>query len=60
MTRVLRPLVMILLAGIILLPFLWTLSTSLKPLSEVNRVPLPLRKLPPARHVRRADQKPSW
>jgi ABC-type glycerol-3-phosphate transport system permease component len=39
MKRLLRSAAMILLAGVVLLPFLWTISTSLKPLSEVNKVP---------------------
>jgi ABC-type glycerol-3-phosphate transport system permease component len=39
MKNLARSAAMIVLAGAVLLPFLWTLSTSLKPLSEVNRVP---------------------
>ena len=39
MKRLLRAFLMICIAGAILVPFLWTLATSLKPLSEVNRVP---------------------
>jgi ABC-type glycerol-3-phosphate transport system permease component len=39
MKRALTVAVMILLAVVILLPFLWMVSTSLKPLPEVNRYP---------------------
>jgi len=39
MKKTLLSLVMIVLALLVLLPVLWTLSTSMKPLSEVNRYP---------------------
>ena len=39
MKRMLLTFLLLVLAAIVLLPFLWTLSTSLKPLTEVNRYP---------------------
>jgi multiple sugar transport system permease protein len=39
MNKTVRVVVMVVLAFVVLLPFLWTMSTSLKPLPEVNRYP---------------------
>lgn len=39
MKKIILIVVMFVLAGILLFPFLWTVSTSLKPLNEVNKYP---------------------